>query len=418
VVNHDATYRPRIPRETQRLLVAALIALGTIWVLARVRFDRDATPPNPVAPLLDQLGPRSGLAELARDIVAARARLATWLAPEGIGGRAVLRLRGEIGLVLLTAAPADSTYAVMAHDPASGLAVVRIPDRSLAAPPASWQPDRARPAYLLAASAAGNHVTASPVLVDLIGEAEHAPWPGSIWVIRSQPLIEPGTFLFTESGALGGLVIDAGGRVGVVPGATLTREANRLIAAPPAPPGTLGFQVSALTPALTAATGAATGVVVSAVDPGGPAAAAVAIGDVVASVDAAPVRSVIDWHARALRVKAGAAVTLHVVRRGSGADVQITAVSPASAAPIGLGLDLRAQRGDTEVVNVIPDSDAWRAGLREGDRIRQFGAITTPSPAAIQRAYRALPAGAAVVVALTRAGRPHVVGLEKDAAGR
>jgi hypothetical protein len=206
VVNHDATYRPRVPRETQRLLVAALIALGTIWVLARVRFDRDAPPPNPVAPLLDQLGQRSGLAALARDIVDARARLVTRLAPEGIGGRAVLRLRGEIGLVHLAAgAPADSKYTVMAHDPASGLAVVRIPDRSLAAPPASWQPDRDRPVYLLAASAAGNHVTASPVLVDVVGEADHAMWPGSIWLVRSQPPLEPGIFLFTEAGALGGL---------------------------------------------------------------------------------------------------------------------------------------------------------------------------------------------------------------------
>jgi S1-C subfamily serine protease len=420
VAEHDVTYRPRVPRETQRLLVAALIALGTIWVLARVRFADDAQPQNPVAPLLDQLGTRARLADIARDIADARARLATWLAPETVGGHAVLRLRGEIGLVhLADSAPENTRYPLLARDPATGLGVVRIPDRSLLAPPASWQPERGRPVYLLAASTRGNQVTASPVLIDLVSQADHAAWPGSIWMVRSQPALEPGTFLFTEAGALGGMVIDAGGANGIVPGATLTREADRLLAAPPGLPGTVGIDVAALTAALAAATGATSGVVVNVVDPRGPAARVVAVGDVISSVDGTPVRSTLEWQTRALRVNAGERMTLHVVRRGSGTDRQVTAVSPASlAAPGGLGLELRADRDGAEVTAVVRDSAAWRAGLRDGDRIRQFGEIATPSPAAIHRAYRDLPAGDSVVVGMTRAGRAQVLGLEKNAAGR
>jgi hypothetical protein len=419
VTEHDVTYRPRVPRETQRLLVAALLALGTIWVLARVRFQEDAPPPNPVAPLLDQLGSRSRLADLARDIANARTQLATWLAPEAVAGHAVLRLRGEIGLVHLADRAPGTSYPVLARDPASGLAVLRIPDRSLTAPPTLWQPERGRPVYLLAASARGTQVTASPVLIDLAGESAHPMWPGSIWLVRSEPALEPGTFLFTESGALGGMTIDAGGVSGIVPGATLTREANRLLAAPPGPAGTLGVEIAALTPALATATGATSGVVVNVVDPRGPAARTIAVGDVITSLDGLPVRSPLEWQARSLRVSAGARITAQVVRRGSAMDLQVTAVAPSSLTPpAGLGLELRTGRDGAEVIAVVRDSEAWRAGLRDGDRIRQFGEIAAPSPAAVRRAYGALPAGGSVVVGITRAGRAHVLGLEKDATSR
>lgn len=420
VAEHDVTYRPRVPRETQRLLIAALIALGTIWVLARVRFQDSAPAPNPVTPLLDQLGSRSRLADIARDIADARGRLATWLAPEAVAGRAVLRLRGEIGLVHLPGgAPGSSPYPLLARDPASGLGVVRIPDRSLTAPPAAWQPERGRPAYLLAASARGDYVAASPVLVDVAGQTGHPAWPGAIWQVRSEPPLEPGTFLFTETGALGGLVIQAGGTNGIVPGATLQREADRLLAAPPGVPGTLGLEVTGMTPALAAATGATSGVVVNVVDPRGPAAGVIAVGDAITSFDGAAIGSPAEWRARALRVATSARITLRVVRGGAEMDVPIVSVPAAPPeAPRGLGLGLRAGRNGAEVITVGPGSDAWRAGIRDGDRIRQFGRVAAPSPAAIQRAYRELPAGGAVVVGIARAGSAQVLGLEKNAAGR
>ena len=66
----SASYRPRLPRETRRLLLTAFVAVLTLWVLARVRFPERPAAPNPVPPILDQLTGPPTFAELAARVLA------------------------------------------------------------------------------------------------------------------------------------------------------------------------------------------------------------------------------------------------------------------------------------------------------------------------------------------------------------
>src|SRR4029450_3739891 len=70
----SASYRPRLPRETRRLLLTALVAVLTLWVLPRVRFPERPAAPNPVPPILDQLTGPPTFAELAARVGGPRGR--------------------------------------------------------------------------------------------------------------------------------------------------------------------------------------------------------------------------------------------------------------------------------------------------------------------------------------------------------
>ena len=69
-------YRPRVSRETRRLLTTALVAVLTLWVLARMRFPDRPSTPNPVPPILQQLTAPPTFSDLADRIADARTRLA------------------------------------------------------------------------------------------------------------------------------------------------------------------------------------------------------------------------------------------------------------------------------------------------------------------------------------------------------
>ena len=60
------TTRPRVSRETRRLLVAAGLALLALWILARLRFPERPPSPNPVAPVLTQISPPTTFTGLAQ----------------------------------------------------------------------------------------------------------------------------------------------------------------------------------------------------------------------------------------------------------------------------------------------------------------------------------------------------------------
>ncbi|MBM3819777.1 MAG: PDZ domain-containing protein [Acidimicrobiia bacterium] len=71
----DGAHRPRVSRETRLLLTTALVAVTTLWALARVRFPDRPPPPDPVTPILSQLASRPALDELAGELAGVRSRL-------------------------------------------------------------------------------------------------------------------------------------------------------------------------------------------------------------------------------------------------------------------------------------------------------------------------------------------------------
>jgi hypothetical protein len=418
VIEDHLSYRPRVARETRRLLTALLVAILAIWILARIRFPEEQATPNPVGPLLGQLSPRYRFADLASDLTTAQSRIAAVLQPLPTPPYAALRLPGGVGLVML--APDDELPDTIARDRASGLAVVRLEGDEVVAAPAVWIPERLDQArYLLAASPGGSRVFAKPVLVNALDEGPSPLWPDRVWTVRGDVELPHGSFVFTGEALLAGLAVEIHGVRMLVPASTVLAEASRLLAATGGgAPGSLGIDVAELTPALARATAAAGGVIVSHVDPRGPAAATLSVGDVIETVDGAPVRTWADWQARTGRVIEGQSVMAGVRRQGASRDVALVAGPTAGAAPAGgLGLSLRRSDAGAEVMGVDPGTAAAAAGLLTGDVVVQFGAVRAPSPAAIRQAFAALPAGGAIVAGIARGTAHHVVALEKDASG-
>jgi len=68
VTGETSAYRPRLSRETRRLLMTAFLAVLTLWVLARVRFPDRPVNPNAVPALLSQLAGFSRFSDLASAI--------------------------------------------------------------------------------------------------------------------------------------------------------------------------------------------------------------------------------------------------------------------------------------------------------------------------------------------------------------
>src|SRR5688572_29516252 len=67
--------RPRVSRETRRLLAAAGLALLALWLLARLRFPERPPSPNPVAPVLSQISAPTTFADLAEEVEDIRQRI-------------------------------------------------------------------------------------------------------------------------------------------------------------------------------------------------------------------------------------------------------------------------------------------------------------------------------------------------------
>ena len=427
----SASYRPRLPRETRRLLLTALVAVLTLWVLARVRFPERPAVPNPVPPILDQLTGPPSFAELAARVGELRARLSDSLVTlvvgrdgtlAGNGGpvqRAVgLRIRDDLAVTVLAPAGRRTGAAppgVVAEDRGSGLTLVETAMKTRPQLPIFWSPrDLQQPRYLLASSPSPEDISLQPTFIGSLAPIETPQWAGSVWALPMDAAASPGALLFTEQGELVGVVVQSDAGLAIVPARVLLASAERLLETPPKAPAELGVDVETLTPRLAAATGAKAGVVVAWVDPAGIAAPLLRIGDVIEAIDDVAITNAEQWRVRVTRAGAGDTLNLRVMRRGAARVVQLLVRAPSAENAAFLGLRMRrVARTGTEVTRVVPGSASEAAGIATGDLITAIGNINAPTPAQIASAFEALDNGKLLIVAVNRNGAHRVMALQR-----
>ena len=404
-------------RETRLLFITVLVAVVTLWVLARIRYPGQPATPNPVPSLLTQLAPRAGFEDLAVEVAGLESRLAPSLVALESGQDVLpaLRIRDDVVVARLTS-NLTPKLTVLARDPASGLAVIRVP----AAPApalALWSPQRMQyPRYLIVSDVSRQGMSLRPIFVGSLYPAASPTWSESIWAAPARTDLATGAFVFTSDGTLAGLAIEHEGRPAILPAEAVIRLAERLLREGVRASGWLGVEVQALTPSIASAAGVGAGVVVTRVDPQGGAAEKLAVTDVIETVDGEVVATLEHWEARLARLAAGDSLALSVRRRGDVQEIQVTAgdapPAPAEARP--LGLTMRAvSRTGVEVVRVDPGSAAARAGIEAGDVVTVIGEVERPTPGQLTRAFHAAPDDRPLLVGVTRGDRHRVLALGK-----
>lgn len=428
--------RPRVSRETRLLFITVLISIVTLWVLARIRFpDRPATP-NPVPPLLTQLAVRPRFEDLALAVAELESRLAPSLLaleldePPPFGDQPAfaqdvipaLRIRDDVVVTLLktasgvASAPRPANLTLLARDPASGLAVIRVP--TAPAPVLTvWSPQRMQyPRYLIVSDVSRQGTSLRPIFVGSLYPAASSMWSDSIWAAPAHTDLATGALVFSTEGRLAGLAIEHAGRPAILPAEALIRAADRLLREGSRNGGWLGVEVQELTPAVALAAGASGGVMVTWVDPRGAAAEKLAVTDVIETIGDEVVAGLEHWEARLARLAAGDSLVLRVRRRGEVREIQLTAggAPPTLSEAHLLGLTMRAvPRIGVEVVRVDPGSAAARAGIEAGDVMTLIGEIERPTPAQVTRAFQATPEDRPLLVGVTRGDRRRVLALGK-----
>ena len=276
----SSSHRPRVSRETRRLLMTALIAVLTLWILARIRFPDRPVAPNPVQPLLSQLTSPPRFSDLASTIEDLRGRLAPSLvALPQIGTDAAgpaarpphrvpaLRIRDDLAVAILEPrlhGGEGDPLGVIAKDRASGLALIRVESTTRAAVPALWSPLRLdEPRYVMVSSPSLDDVSLRPAFIGSLTPVETPRWMGPVWALPRDADVEPGAFLFTDDAQLVGVVAQYEGGLAIVPGIMLLTATESLLEQPQKIPVDFRFDVQALTPRLSIASGAQTGIVVA-----------------------------------------------------------------------------------------------------------------------------------------------------------
>lgn len=412
--------RRRISRETRRLLTAALLALVSLWALARVRFPDRPVAPNPIPSLLPRLAPArfSGLAD---EVAELQRRLSpAWvpLPAEDQGTRetlTALRYQDETGVTLVrSGGPTPADEVVLAADAATGLTLVRLDRGPLDGGVVSWMPGALdEPRYLMATSAAAGAISLRPVLVGSLAPARSPAWSGPIWLPPQGTDLGEGSFLFTPNAELVGLVARDGPDLVIVPASVLLAEAAAVLERGTTREPSAFVSVQSLTPGLAGVTGANEGVVVTWVDPNGPAADAVSVGDVIERINDATVGSVRAWEVALQRLTSDS-VALGIRRDGSPIEVRLPTAPqpPAPTSPNGLVLRMMTGVG-AAVVAVRSGSAADFAGLEPGDILTRIGSIQRPTPLQVQEAFNAASAGEALLIAFTRGDDHHVSVISK-----
>ena len=428
----SSPYRPRVSRETRLLLTTGVMAVAALWLLARIRFPERPVTPNPVPSVLSQLASGPKYDDLAGEITQLQARvqpslLALDLPSAAVGSlqtshwTAAIRLRDDVAVLLVSPGsnrPPGNDVTILAQDAASGLAVVRVP---LPVPmsssrPVPWtprQPQQSR--YLVASDVSPDGVSLRPVFVGSLHPVDSPLWSEPLWAVPGPTDLVPGSFLFTSTAELVGLVITHGGRLAIVQAGTVLEEAERLLATPPGPTGTVGIEVQDLSLPVAAVTGAAMGVVVTWVDANGAGREQLMPGDVIEAIDGRALATRQHWDVRVARLSVGETLSLRVRRRGETSEVALVANAPtAQPASRSLGLTLRARtKVGAEVVRIERGSAADRAGLALGDVITLVADVPAPTPAQVMRSYTSMGQGERVMVAVTRGETHYVTTLER-----
>jgi membrane-associated protease RseP (regulator of RpoE activity) len=412
------------------LLLIALISVGALWILARFRFpDRPATP-NPVPPVLTQLGLRSALDDVAATISDLTPRIAASLvvveAPPPVGESharilPALRLNTDLAIMLLDDVAAQLAEggplaaSIKAYDPLSGLTVIGAPAADVPGL-ATWAPRRIESSrYVFGTDVSREGTALRPIFLGALYDLASPLWdPPTVWAVPPGTGLDIGTFLFTAEGALVGLVIEREGRPAIVPGGTLMTTAERLLSDGMRQVGRIGVDVQALSPAVTSVTGAGTGVIITWVDPEGPAANQLKVADVIETIADRALETPEQWQAQVGRLAPGETVLLRVRRNRTVQDVSLTAGPPLTpSTPPELGLTTREVRGTgTEVLRVEPGSAAARAGIVPGDIITFIGGIDAPTPVLVSRTFTRAPPEQPLLVAVTRNGTRHILVLQ------
>ena len=303
---------------------------------------------------------------------------------------------------------------MIARDAASGLALVAI-----AGAPAPelvpWTTQRLeRSRYMIASDLSAQGASLRPVFVGRLHSGASLAWSGDVWIVPARTDVTPGEFLFSTDGSLAGLVIAHGGQPAIVPGDTVLRVVDDLLARKTDAVGWLGLEVQSLPSSLVSGP-AAPGVMIAWVDPKGPAATRLSIMDVVETAGGEPVASPEQWRVRVARLQPGESIALRVRRSGQTSDVSVTAGAPPATDPMTLGLTLRTVRPiGAEVVRVADGSAAARAGIREGDLITAIDDVKAPSAQQVGLTFDAAPKGRAVLVAITRGRTPPRAGPRQE----
>jgi len=408
-------YRPKVSRETRLLLTAAALALAVLWLLARIRFQGLPATPNPIPAVLSQLSSSPRYDDLAGQLAQIQSRLQSSLLlldATTPSRRVAIKLRDDL---VVTWAPFGSEpgqgTTLLAHDPASGLAVASSMTASAMPLPLPWTPRRLQqPRYFFAARAAGAGVGLYPVFIGSLAAIGTPLWTGDVWTAPPGTTLVAGEFLFSTEAELAGLVVADGSDTVIMPVSMLLAEAERLLSSPPRSGGTVGIEVQALTPPVAAVANATTGVVVTAVEPAGPAADGVQAGDVIEAADGLALTTVHHWRVLLARLAPGQALALRVRRGGEPRDVTLVAAPPPGvpvSAELGLVLRGRARVG-AEVMRLERGSVGARAGLAVGDVITLIAGTPAPSPAQVLRAFSAAGESRRVLVAITRGDRHFV----------
>lgn len=430
VTGETSAYRPRVSRETRRLLMTALLAVLTLWVLARIRFPDRPVNPNPVAPLLSQLAGFSRFSELAATIEDLRARVAPTLvtvAPDiaDITARAerteehvaALRLRDDVAIAILEpGAREPNPLGVIAEDRASGLTVLRVGNGTNAVLPVLWSPERLdRPQYVAVSSPSPGSMSLRPAFIGSLTPVETPAWIGPVWRLPRDADVAPGAFLFTDDAEFVGAVARYGDGLAVIPGKTLWDAAEELLRQPQKTHVDLGIEVEALTPRLSRASGADTGVVITWINPSSVVAAQLKAGDVIEAVDDVSTLTPEHWRVRTARLGVGDTIAIRVLRGGTQRELLVVAATPAPTTPSAmLGLTMRPlARVGAEVVRVERGSAAEAAGIEAGDVITAIGASLAPSAAQVESSFAAARPGDFTIVTLMRGPVHRVVAIQR-----